>query len=257
MLVEGKDMVDKLSHSETDAKIKIVILRRITRVAAIEKEKSRALSCFNKPHQNFLQMFFGALIIAQRKFYETPTLKAAFKFADKFFEGFDILPHVEMLIESIIEFGDKAGAIRLVEEVQKGTPLGRVLGSGAAITGKVFGVERVPVVKDQALPAYDPRAIQGRRHRQQPIAGAARLMEAQLVGLRKGADEREGAAADRCRGRCTRAGRAEGADRDAAAPLPAADRAGERPTPRATASRRATSAPRCTSPPEQPARPCS
>ena len=40
-------------------------------------------------------------------------------------------------------------------------PLGRVLGSGAAITGKVFGVERVPVVKDQALPAYDPRAIQG------------------------------------------------------------------------------------------------
>ncbi len=61
----------------------------------------------------------------------------------------------------IIEFGDKAGAIRLVEEVQKGTPLGRVLGSGAAITGKVFGVERVPVVKDQALPAYDPRAVQG------------------------------------------------------------------------------------------------
>ena len=61
----------------------------------------------------------------------------------------------------LIEFGDKAGAIRLLEEVGKGTPLGRVLGSGAAITGKVFGVERVPVVKDQALPAYDPRAIQG------------------------------------------------------------------------------------------------
>lgn len=29
------------------------------------------------------------------------------------------------------------------------------------MTGKVFGVERVPVVKGQALPAYDPRAIQG------------------------------------------------------------------------------------------------
>ncbi|MDD2850527.1 MAG: aldehyde ferredoxin oxidoreductase C-terminal domain-containing protein [Desulfuromonadaceae bacterium] len=61
----------------------------------------------------------------------------------------------------LIEFGDKAGAIRLMEEVQKGTPLGRVLGSGAGITGKVFGVERVPVVKNQALPAYDPRAVQG------------------------------------------------------------------------------------------------
>jgi len=61
----------------------------------------------------------------------------------------------------LAEFGDNAAAIRLLEEVEKGTPLGRVLGSGAAITGKVFGVERVPVVKDQALPAYDPRAIQG------------------------------------------------------------------------------------------------
>ena len=36
-------------------------------------------------------------------------------------------------------------------EVGKGTPLGRILGSGAGITGKVFGVERVPVVKNQAL----------------------------------------------------------------------------------------------------------
>ncbi|HEY5973536.1 MAG TPA: aldehyde ferredoxin oxidoreductase C-terminal domain-containing protein, partial [Geobacteraceae bacterium] len=61
----------------------------------------------------------------------------------------------------IIEFGDKEGAIRLVKEVQQGTPLGRILGSGAEITGKVFGVEKVPVVKGQALPAYDPRPIQG------------------------------------------------------------------------------------------------
>jgi aldehyde:ferredoxin oxidoreductase len=61
----------------------------------------------------------------------------------------------------VIKFGDGAGAIRLVEEVGKGTPLGRIIGSGASVTGKVFGVERVPVVKDQALPAYDPRPIQG------------------------------------------------------------------------------------------------
>jgi aldehyde:ferredoxin oxidoreductase len=61
----------------------------------------------------------------------------------------------------IIEFGDREGAIRLVNEVGQGTPLGRILGSGAAITGKVFGVERVPVVKGQALSAYDPRPIQG------------------------------------------------------------------------------------------------
>ena len=61
----------------------------------------------------------------------------------------------------VIPFGDVQGAIRLLEEVGKGTPLGRILGSGAGVTGKVFGVERVPVVKNQALPAYDPRAVKG------------------------------------------------------------------------------------------------
>jgi len=61
----------------------------------------------------------------------------------------------------IIPFGDREGAIRLMEEVGRGTPLGRILGCGAEITGKTYGVERVPVVKSQALPAYDPRAVQG------------------------------------------------------------------------------------------------
>jgi aldehyde:ferredoxin oxidoreductase len=61
----------------------------------------------------------------------------------------------------VISFGDTAGALRLLGEVGQGTPLGRVLGSGAGITGKVFGVERVPVVKNQAMPAYDPRGVQG------------------------------------------------------------------------------------------------
>ncbi len=61
----------------------------------------------------------------------------------------------------LAEFGDAERAIELVQEVGKGTPLGRVLGSGAGVTGKVFGVERVPVVKNQAMPAYDPRGIQG------------------------------------------------------------------------------------------------
>ncbi len=61
----------------------------------------------------------------------------------------------------LLKFGDAEGAINLLKEVGKGTPLGRILGNGAGITGKVFGVERVPVVKNQALPAYDPRTVQG------------------------------------------------------------------------------------------------
>ena len=58
-------------------------------------------------------------------------------------------------------FGDAAGAEELLAEIGKGTPLGRILGSGAALVGKTFGVRRVPVVKNQAMPAYDPRSVKG------------------------------------------------------------------------------------------------
>ncbi len=61
----------------------------------------------------------------------------------------------------LAKFGDAEAAINLVHEVGKGSYLGRILGNGAAFTGKAFGVERVPVVKGQAMPAYDPRAVQG------------------------------------------------------------------------------------------------
>ena len=61
----------------------------------------------------------------------------------------------------LAKFGDADAAINFIHEAGKGTHLGKILGSGAAVTGKVFGVERVPVVKGQAMPAYDPRAVQG------------------------------------------------------------------------------------------------
>ena len=65
----------------------------------------------------------------------------------------------------IVEFGDAKGAIRLLQGVREGTPLGRILGGGAAVTGQCFGVVRVPVVKKQAMPAYDPRPVQGEHAR--------------------------------------------------------------------------------------------
>ena len=61
----------------------------------------------------------------------------------------------------LMEFGDGKRALELCEEVRNNTPLGRILGSGASWTGKVLGIERVPVVKNQAMSAYDPRAIKG------------------------------------------------------------------------------------------------
>ena len=61
----------------------------------------------------------------------------------------------------LLKFGDADAAMNLVKEVAKGSPIGRIVGSGAAVTGKVFGIERVPVVKGQGMPAYDPRAVKG------------------------------------------------------------------------------------------------
>ncbi|MDR2141900.1 MAG: aldehyde ferredoxin oxidoreductase [Deltaproteobacteria bacterium] len=61
----------------------------------------------------------------------------------------------------VLKFGDAEGALGLMEEISKGSAIGRVLGSGAAVAGKVYGVRRVPAVKGQSLPAYDPRAVKG------------------------------------------------------------------------------------------------
>jgi len=61
----------------------------------------------------------------------------------------------------VFKFGDGQKAIQLLEEIRIGTPLGRVLGNGAATAGQVFAIQQVPVVKGQAMSAYDPRAIKG------------------------------------------------------------------------------------------------
>jgi len=62
----------------------------------------------------------------------------------------------------VLNWGDGKEVCRILrEEIAKGTPLGRIIGNGAGSVGKAYGLERVPVVKNQAIPAYDPRAIKG------------------------------------------------------------------------------------------------
>jgi aldehyde:ferredoxin oxidoreductase len=61
----------------------------------------------------------------------------------------------------LMHFGDGKSALQLIDEIKMGTPLGRLLGMGASITGKVLGIMHVPVVKGQAMSAYEPRAIKG------------------------------------------------------------------------------------------------
>ncbi len=58
-----------------------------------------------------------------------------------------------------MEWGDAEGAKDILEQVAKGTELGRMIGNGAATTGKTLGSKRIPCVKGQAIPAWDPRPL--------------------------------------------------------------------------------------------------
>jgi aldehyde:ferredoxin oxidoreductase len=58
-----------------------------------------------------------------------------------------------------MEFGDAEGAKRLLREVAEGTELGRAIGNGAASIGRERKHHRVPTVKGQAIPAWDPRPL--------------------------------------------------------------------------------------------------
>jgi aldehyde:ferredoxin oxidoreductase len=58
-----------------------------------------------------------------------------------------------------MEFGDAEGAKRLLREIAEGTDLGRAVGNGAVAVGRRTKHHRVPAVKGQAIPAWDPRPL--------------------------------------------------------------------------------------------------
>ena len=58
-----------------------------------------------------------------------------------------------------MEWGNVEGMENLLKDVGQGTELGTVVGNGAASVGKRFNHGRVPVVKGQAVPAWDPRPL--------------------------------------------------------------------------------------------------
>jgi len=60
-----------------------------------------------------------------------------------------------------LEWGDVSGVNALFDEMRSGTEFGRIMGAGTATVGKYLGVKRIPVVKGQGIPAYDPRGFRG------------------------------------------------------------------------------------------------
>ncbi len=57
-------------------------------------------------------------------------------------------------------YGDTKFMATCLEDIGKGNERGRLLAQGTARVGEHFGVKRVPVIKKQAISAYDPRIIE-------------------------------------------------------------------------------------------------
>jgi aldehyde:ferredoxin oxidoreductase len=60
-----------------------------------------------------------------------------------------------------MSFGDWQSAAVLLEEIEKGTPLGFALGNGVVATAQYLKISRIPAYKGQAIPAHDPRSVKG------------------------------------------------------------------------------------------------
>lgn len=58
-------------------------------------------------------------------------------------------------------FGDGQAAVEMLEEIARGTEMGKILGDGPVAVGRHFNHHRVPAVKGQSIAAYDPRGMQG------------------------------------------------------------------------------------------------
>ena len=68
-------------------------------------------------------------------------------------------------------FGDVEFMKHVLDEIRKGSEDGRLWAQGAARVGVHYGVKRVPVIKQQAISAYDPRVIE--------VTGLSMMMTAQ------------------------------------------------------------------------------
>jgi aldehyde:ferredoxin oxidoreductase len=59
-----------------------------------------------------------------------------------------------------MEFGDAEGMKKLLHDIAEGTDVGKAVGNGAVAVGRRTGHHRVPAVRGQGIPAWDPRPLQ-------------------------------------------------------------------------------------------------
>jgi aldehyde:ferredoxin oxidoreductase len=58
-----------------------------------------------------------------------------------------------------LQFGDGDAALALLDKVDKGDPLAETIGRGVVAVGKRFNAERVPAIRGQGVPAWEPRTL--------------------------------------------------------------------------------------------------
>lgn len=58
-----------------------------------------------------------------------------------------------------LTFGDAEAVLRTLDQVDKGDELATAIANGVVFTGKKYGVARIPAVKGQAMPAWEPRTL--------------------------------------------------------------------------------------------------
>ncbi|MCP4878501.1 MAG: aldehyde ferredoxin oxidoreductase [Gammaproteobacteria bacterium] len=65
-----------------------------------------------------------------------------------------------LMAAGLADFGDLQFMVDALEDIRQGTDNGLLWAQGTARVGEHYGVERVPVIKRQAISAYDPRVIE-------------------------------------------------------------------------------------------------
>ncbi|MCP4982181.1 MAG: aldehyde ferredoxin oxidoreductase [Gammaproteobacteria bacterium] len=65
-----------------------------------------------------------------------------------------------LMAAGLADFGDLQFMVDALEDIRQGTDKGLLWAQGTARVGEHYGVERVPVIKRQAISAYDPRVIE-------------------------------------------------------------------------------------------------
>jgi aldehyde:ferredoxin oxidoreductase len=124
-------------------------------------------NCYNDKYNNYLTSGFEyetiALFGPNCKIYDLDVIAKMDRICDDIgVDTIDIANGIAVCMDAgKIEWGDSEAALKLMKEMKDGTEFGKILGNGCEAVGKHLGAKRIPVVKHQALAAYDPRNTKG------------------------------------------------------------------------------------------------